>query len=146
MKKRPLLLFINALSICCLCIGVAAFVYWDLTRFPPPPTLPLIAEPAVINFGDVRENDVVRGTSSIKNTTKKPIRVLHAIISCSCNDVKLKQGELLPGEATELSVNWDLRGRTGTTTASLEIVYVLDNEHQQILPIRLRANVVSSSE
>ena len=153
MKKPSLLPFINALSICLLSVSIAAFYYWDLTRFPPlppPPSPPLLAEPAVIDFGDIQEKDVVQGNviqgrATIKNTTDKPIRILHAIISCTCNNVRLRQGELFPGETTELSVDWDLRGRTGVTTASLVIVYVLDNDIQQFLSVGLKANIVSTA-
>ena len=146
MKKPSLFPFINSLAICALCLGIAAFYYWDLTRFPPQPLPPLIAVPAVIDFGDIQGQDVVQGTSSIKNTTKKPVRLLHAVVSCSCSDVKLRQGELLPGETTELSVTWDLRGRTGTTAASLSIVYVLEDDLQQMLTINLRAKIIPSSQ
>jgi hypothetical protein len=140
MKKASLTPLIIASSICCLCISVAAFAYWDLTRFQHIEP-PLVAEPAVIDFGKIEGQHTVRGTSSIKNTTKKPLRLLHAIVSCTCNDVKLKQGKLLPGETTELQVDWDVRGRNGLTGSSLAIVYVLDNEKQQILTVNLKADV-----
>lgn len=58
--------------------------------------------------------------------------------------MKLKQGELLPGETTELLVDWDVRGRTGLTGTSLAIVYVLDNEQQQILTVNLNADITAS--
>ena len=144
MKKKSLLPFVSALSVCCLCLSIAIFVYWDLTRFPTPLLPPLIAEPAVIDFGEIQGQGIVQGKSSIKNTTKQPIRILHTIISCSCNNVRLKQGELLQGEVTELLVDWDLRGRAGNTTVSLAVVYVLEGDDmQQVLPVKLRANVVS---
>jgi hypothetical protein len=41
-----------------------------------------------------------------------------------------------------LSVDWDVRGRSGVTAASLGIVYVMDNDVQQVLPVKLTANVV----
>jgi len=147
MKKKPSLFpVVNALLVCCLCAGVAAFAYWDLTRFQQP-LPPLIAEPAVIDFGDIQGIERVRGTTSIKNTTKQSIRILRVIVSCRCGDVNLRIGELLPGETTELSVSWDVRGRTGRTEETLAIAYVLDDGlQQQLLPVRLRANVVANSQ
>lgn len=64
MKKASLKPVIIALSICCLCISVAAFAYWDLTRFQQQQP-PLIVKPAVIDFGKIEAQDSVRGTSSI---------------------------------------------------------------------------------
>jgi len=66
------------------------------------------------------------------------------VVSCRCGDVQLRQGELLPGETTELSVSWDLRGRSGETKETLAILYVLDDDEQQFLSVGLRANVISS--
>ena len=146
MKKPSLLPMIVASLICGLCLGVVGFHYWEMTRFSPPPQPPLIAEPAVIDFGNVQGQDVVQGTSSINNTTKKPIRILHVVVSCACGNIKLREGELLPGEATELSVDWDLRGRTGNTAASLAIVYVMDEDTQQVLTVKLKANVVLDTD
>jgi len=143
MKKPSLLPIIIALSVCGSCIGIAAFFYWDLTRFEHP-LPPLIAEPAVIDFGEIQGQDVVQGMTSVKNTTKNSIRILRVVVSCSCGDVKLRQGELLPGETTELSMVWDVHGRAGMTESSLAVVYVLDNGLQHILPVQLRANIIAN--
>jgi len=141
MNKTSSLPIFVALTVCGLCVPVAAYTYWDLSQPQLSPLPPLVAEPSIIDFGDIQGQNVVRGTSIIKNTTEQPIRILHVIVSCTCNDVTLRQGELLPGKTTELSVDWDIRGRMGNTAASLAIVYVLD-DIQQILPVNLQAHVL----
>jgi hypothetical protein len=140
MKNLHVLLSLASLTICGICTAVAIYTYLDLPRLPP-----LVAEPAIIDFGDIQGQDIVRGTSKIKNTTSQPIQILHVIVSCTCGTVTLKPGELLPRQSTELSAAWDLHGRSGNTSETLAIIYVLDGKEQS-LAVELRANVVASAE
>ena len=123
MKQPSLLSFFACLAVCGHCAAIAVYAYFD-----SPPLPPLLAEPVVIDFGDIQGQYIVHGTSKIKNTTKKPIQIIRVVVSCTCGDVTLKQGEFLPGATTELSAAWNVHGRSGTTSESFAIVYVLDGQ------------------
>lgn len=137
--KRLKLPFMICLAVCCLSSVMAIHAFRDLSHSPDF-TVPLIAEPAKIDFGIVRE-DLVRGSTILSNRSNKPLRLLHVLVSCSCSEVQLRQGELMPDETAVLSVALDLRGRRGTTGTSIDVVYVTQDGIQWTLPVTLRAMV-----
>ncbi len=141
-------LFLLCVTCFGLSVAIAVYAWYEPTRIsPPPPSSSLVAKPPVIDFGSIREGKV-SGTSALTNVSKKPLRILHVFVSCSCSDVCLKEGIVPPGGSVELSVTWNTHGRLGKTKTSLSVIYFFDEieQYQQSLTVELRADVDGSTE
>ncbi len=139
MKKA--LPFYASLAVCFAAISLATYHCWGLLQTPEASQPPLMAEPPAIEFGMIEE-DIVQGSTLVRNVSKKPLRILHILVSCSCSEATLKAGELMPGQAEKLSVVWDTRGRQDETSTFISVVYVTDKEKQQMLHIDLKGRVM----
>ncbi len=137
--KKALPVYVS-LAVCFMAVTVAAYHSWGLFQTPELLPPPLVADPPVIDFGTI-EDEIMHGSTFIKNVSKKPLRILHLLVSCSCSEAKLKAGELMPGQAEKLSVVWDTRGRQGETSTFISVVYVIDGETQQMLHVDLKGCV-----
>jgi len=65
------------------------------------------------DFGRVREGDVVKHNFNLKNSTGKTLKVKDVTTSCGCTASAVKKDTLLPGESTEIAVEFDSQGYSG---------------------------------
>ncbi|TRZ95476.1 DUF1573 domain-containing protein [bacterium] len=72
-----------------------------------------LAEFYLWDFGRVKQGDVVRHNFNLKNTTGKTFKIKDVTTSCGCMASAAKKDKLLPGESTEIGVEFDSQGYSG---------------------------------
>lgn len=71
----------------------------------------LMADPRVLDFGEVWEDADFHWKLPIRNTTTQEIKVLDFAVSCTCVSLKPRSFTLAPGEVKELELSLDLTRR-----------------------------------
>jgi hypothetical protein len=80
-----------------------------------------LAEFYLWDFGRVKEGEVVRHNFNLKNTMGKTFKIKDVTTSCGCTASAVKKDKLLPGESTEIEVEFDSRGYSGSVQ---QFIYV----------------------
>jgi hypothetical protein len=93
----------------------------------------------VFNFGAVYNGTAVKHTFRLKNAGTAPL-ILNAVrTSCGCTAAQPTKSNLLPGEESEIAVNFDTNSDHGPATRTIT-VFTNDPHHQQ-LQLTLRGDV-----
>lgn len=92
----------------------------------------LVAEPAVLELGDVSPDVPITKVIKITNVGKRSVVVTEILRTCNCSDAQIEKAELGPGEATRLLLRIDGKGRTGPFQSKLVLRSSQPGEQTQI--------------
>jgi hypothetical protein len=93
----------------------------------------------VYGFGSVYNGTAVKHTFRLKNTGTAPLTISAVRTSCGCTAAQPTKSQLLPGEESEIAVNFDTRADHGPATRTIT-VFTNDHDHQQ-LQLTMRGDV-----
>lgn len=100
----------------------------------------VVAEPAVLDLGEMPTGETVRGTVKLRNTGDRPMTVMDSRTSCGCTVANVPKGEQIqPGEAVEVEVS--LRG--GMRPEHLSKVVTFMVEGQPPITVRVEGRTVA---
>jgi Protein of unknown function (DUF1573) len=91
------------------------------------------------DFGHVYSGTTVKHSFRIKNAGTSPLIIKAVRTSCGCTAAQPTKSNLMPGEESQLAVNFDTRGEHGTATRTIT-VFTNDPIHQE-LQLTIRGNV-----
>jgi len=114
----------------------------------PPPTQQQAATPAVaqehghlvfeqsfFDFGKVIEGDIVKHTFKFKNAGAGKIKILKTETSCGCTTASGALKEYAPGEAGEMEVVVDTKGKKGIVVKTVTVT--LENDETEKVELSL---------
>lgn len=100
----------------------------------------LVFEPAVWDFGSVREADgPVRHTFTGVNRGDRPLVILDVTTTCGCTVPRFSKRPVLPGDRTEITVSYDPTNRPGTFDKEL---WIYSSDRKRIATLTIRGEVV----
>ena len=103
-----------------------------------------IADPYSWGFGQVKEGEVLKHTFFLKNESEKTLTIKEVNTSCGCTASKVEKKILLPGESTEIEVQFNTKGYSGLTQ---QYVYVhTDSLDKPIIRFIIKANVIKNRD
>ena len=100
----------------------------------------IAVEPDQFDFGAVRQHSRVSKPFRIRNFGSRPLSIERISASCGCSAWQLEEGEIAPGQSTELRVSLDTRDDVGRVERTV-LIESNDPERPKLL-IRLYATVV----
>ena len=100
----------------------------------------IAVEPEQFDFGAVRQQSRVSKQFRIRNFGSLPLSIERISASCGCSAWQLEQGEIAPGQSSELRVSLDTRDDVGRVERTV-LIESNDPERPKLL-IRLHATVV----
>ena len=93
----------------------------------------------VFDFGAVYNGTAVKHTFRVKNAGTAPLTLNAVRTSCGCTAAQPTKSNLLPGEESDIAVNFDTAGDHGPATRTIT-VFTNDPDHRQ-LQLTLRGDV-----
>ena len=103
-----------------------------------------IPDPYSWDFAQVKEGEVLEHTFVLKNESEKTLTIKEVNTSCGCTAFKVEKKVLLPGESTEIEVQFNTKGYSGLTQ---QYVYVhTDSLDKPIIRFIIKAEVIKSKE
>jgi hypothetical protein len=85
----------------------------------------------VYDFGAVYNGSIVKHTFRLKNAGTAPLTLNTVRTSCGCTAARPTKSKLLPGEESEIAVNFDTSADRGPATRTIT-VFTNDPAHQQL--------------
>jgi hypothetical protein len=85
----------------------------------------------VYDFGKVYSGTPVKHTFQLKNTGNAPLTITAVRTSCGCTAAQPTKSTLLPGEASQIAVNFDTSTDRGPSTRTVTVT-TNDAAHQQV--------------
>lgn len=81
------------------------------------------------DLGDINPAEGIREeTFSIRNSGGQPLTIFSVSTSCGCTEAEVESTEILPGEQTKLTVNYDPSVHPGLVGKIKRIVYIKSND------------------
>jgi len=103
---------------------------------------PKITDPYSWDFGKRGEGKVLKHEFVLKNESQSTLTVKDINTSCGCTVSKVKKDVLLPGESTNIEVQFDTRGYSGPVQ---QYIYVhTDSLEKPILRFIIKAEIIKS--
>ena len=103
-----------------------------------------VIDPYSWDFGQIKEGEVLKHIFVLKNESEKTLTIRDANTSCGCTASKVEKKILLPGESTEIEVQFNTKGYSGLTQ---QHVYVhTDSLDKSIIRFIIKAEVIKSKE
>lgn len=97
-----------------------------------------------VDFGNVKEGEVITYPLKLKNTGKKTLIISNINPSCGCTVVNLKQKEIQPNEEITLDIKLDTKGFNGKIKKSIHIFS--NNKFQNVVSFYMYANVIKEAK
>lgn len=98
------------------------------------------ADPYSWDFGQIKEGEILRHVFVLKNEFEKTLSIKEVNTSCGCTGSKVEKKILLPGESTEIEVQFNTRGYSGLTQ---QYVYVhTDSLDKPIIKFIIKAEII----
>ncbi len=100
------------------------------------------------DLGDINPDEGIRTeTFYVKNVGDELLKIVSVSTSCGCTKAEVESHEILPGEQSKLTVNYDPLVHPGLTGEIKRIVYIKSNDpSNQEVELELTGNSLSSSE
>lgn len=89
--------------------------------------------PAAIDFGNQRQERVLKAAITLTNTGAKPVEIVRVGADCSCTAATSRLGNLAPGESTTVDVSFETRSYQGEVVRR---VFVQTSEGDLLVPVR----------
>jgi len=103
-----------------------------------------VTDPYSWDFGQVKESEVLKHTVVLKNESKETLTIKDVNTSCGCIVSKVEKKIILPGENTEIEVQFNSKGYSGLTQ---QYVYVhTDSLDKPVIRFIIKAEVIKSKE
>lgn len=101
--------------------------------------------PVDYDFGQIGP-DPVTTTFVVSNQGNGQLQIESVTTSCGCTTAEISRQTIIPGESTNLTVNFDPQTHTGAVGQFLRSVYLRTNDPAQVeVEIQIKANVVENS-
>lgn len=99
------------------------------------------------DLGDINPDNGIRTeTFYVKNTGDSILTISSISTSCGCTEAEVKSNKILPGEQTELTVNYDPSVHSGLVGKIKRVVYIKSNDPlNEELELELVGNSLPSS-
>ncbi len=110
----------------CLCCGAAAVA----ENVPSS----LLVEPARVNFGEVRQHQILEAKVKLTNIGKEPISIFSITTSCECTIASSADPIIAPGKDTTLTVKSETRDLTGNVR---RVVIVHATSGDMMVPVEM---------
>ncbi|MEX1140500.1 MAG: DUF1573 domain-containing protein [Bacteroidota bacterium] len=85
----------------------------------------LVLDSKEIDLGEIYNGEVVKARIGLKSAGKSPLKIVRISTSCGCTTVKQPQGDIPPGKADVLEVEFNSSGFRGKT---VKYVYIESND------------------
>jgi len=105
------------------------------------PTPSIAVEPDQFDFGSVRQQSTVSKQFRIRNFGSGSLTIERISASCGCSAWQLEEGDIAPGQGSNLRVSLDTRDDVGRVERTV-LVESNDPERPKLL-IRLYATIVA---
>jgi len=103
-----------------------------------------IADPYSWDFGQAKEGEVLKHVFVLKNESEKTLTIKDVNTSCGCTASKVEKKILLPGESTEIEVQFNSKGYSGPVQ---QYIYVhTDSLDKPIIRFIIKAEVIKSKD
>lgn len=103
-------------------------------------SLPLLVEPATLDFGPMEKGVTKKATVTLTNLTDEPITVLKATTSCGCTVADVPEAPIPPGGKTEVSISLKAKGKAGRPMTR-SVKFLLE-DGETVIPLTVRAKVI----
>ena len=98
-----------------------------------------IPDPNTWDFKSIKKGEIVKHDFQIKNNLAKTLTINDVTTSCGCTASSAKKKKLAPGEATQITVEFNSKGYKGQTS---QFIYVnTDDPADPILKFTIKAFV-----
>jgi hypothetical protein len=92
------------------------------------------------DFGAVRAGSIVSHSFTVRNGSNEVLNIKGVDVSCGCTASKALKNTLLPGEETQVNVNFNSKGYLGVVQ---QFVYVnTDSKIEPVIRFTIKADVV----
>lgn len=100
------------------------------------------------DLGDINPDEGIRTeTFYVKNMGDELLKIASVSTSCGCTEAEVESDEILPGEQTKLTVNYDPSVHPGLVGKIKRIVYIKSNDPlNQEIKLELTGNSLPSEE
>ncbi len=106
----------------------------------PSSDLMIVAEPTVLDLGDMATGETKSGTVTLRNTGDRPMTVRDSTTSCGCTVANVPKGEqIAPGESVDVQVS--LRGGNRPERLSKTVTFIIDE--QPNVTVRVEGNAIA---
>ena len=102
----------------------------------------LVFDEAIYDFGDVTEGSVIKHSFRFHNAGKQALRIVKTETSCGCTTMSSIERSYAPGEAAEMEVTIDTRGKKGHIIKT--VVLHLEGNQQPTVEVSLTMNMVAA--
>ncbi|RED97508.1 DUF1573 domain-containing protein [Marinoscillum furvescens] len=97
---------------------------------------------SVHDFGDIKQGDRVSHTFTYENTGNEPLIISSVKTTCGCTATNWSREPLAPGESSEITVNFNSRGKVGKQNKT---VRVMSNAVNSTASVRITTNVLTET-
>lgn len=125
-------------SLFILCIGFGVVAQSTETETSQQGPRITFAE-ATHDFGEINQGDRVTYTFSYENTGNEPLILSDVRTTCGCTATNWSREPLAPGEKSEITVNFNSRGKVGMQN---KVVTITSNAINNSERIKITANVI----
>jgi hypothetical protein len=141
-KFVPILFFVLSGFV----VVIAVWVLLCGTQPVKPPKPILSFTPETVHFGTVSQG-IEHGKAVVTNVSEKPVEIKAVSKGCDCSEVRIEQGELLPGDQREMAFQWDTRGRRGANAITISVHYTVQDEpKERLIPLIVKADIIPDYE
>lgn len=104
----------------------------------------LVLQQNSFDFGEIKQGEVVSHIFVLSNNGGDLLKITNVQASCGCTAAAPEKNELAPGESTNLTVNFNSKGRLGKQTKTVKI---FNNDPQTPeAVITITGNIVANSD
>ena len=82
-------------------------------------------DPYVWDFGAVKKGEILKHAFVLKNETRRVLAISGTNTTCGCTVSSVQKNKLLPGESTEIKVEFNTKGYRGQTQ---QFIFVNTND------------------
>lgn len=105
------------------------------------PAEPAAPEPHTWDLGEVKKGDIVKQVFLFTNETQKQLTVLGINTSCGCTGSEIKDKILLPGQTTEVTIQFNSKGYSAGQIK--QHVYInTDNTDNPVIAFTINVKVI----
>jgi hypothetical protein len=98
------------------------------------------SDPYTWDFGKLKHGEVAAHSFTLKNNSKKALKITAVNTSCGCTVSEVKKKVLLPGESTPVEIKFNSKGYSG---AVKQFIYVVtDDIDNLVIRFIIKAHVV----
>ena len=91
-----------------------------------------------IDFGVIKDGDLVEHTYKFRNTGSNPLMIDDVIATCGCTIPSYTKTPITPGQNGEIKISFNSKGKAGNVSKSITVI---SNADQERIPLHFKATV-----